>query len=792
MTEARRLLRAPADKIADPILKAQICTPDSESRKICANFRLLQSLCYPMLRENLCIFSSSPTLTHLWHNLCLASLRPPRVAASRGGSAPPPSLPQIPPQKRHHAVKTDTLPPGSAVGQYHVIRKLGEGAAGQVYLAHHKILDRDFALKILHPEWVGNDQLTRRFFQEARHATRLKHPNIVGVITADQHKDFYYLVMEFVDGVCLEDILTRQQRLPAERAIPYIVGVLRGLEHAHHNGMLHRDVKADNIIVESATDRARLLDFGLVKDTEATQKLTAQHAVVGTPYYMPPEQWRGEEVDARADIYSAAVTLYYALSGRFPFPGRSPLAVAHRLMSEPHDPLGSIQLFGQSTSAPKLVTILDRALARERDLRPSSASQLAGELEQWLEQQRPAPTAKTSSRSFAYAPPHAEPTMNIPSPNLVTEPVEIAPNTYWVGKRPPNEIFYANPYLRHFPGEQGQEDFNLIIDPGSTKDFSVVQAKVGRVIGTINNLSSIFINHQDPDVGSSVGVLLGRHTPNAHVLCTEDTWRLIQYYNVPRERFVALERFPRGIKLPTGDVVRPVPSPFCHFVGAMMLYDPTTRVLFTGDLFGSLTDKDAEGLYVDESDWAGMRAFHQIYMPTQGAVRYALSKIRELTPAVEIIAPQHGRVLRGHWVKEYIDRLWNLPVGLDILDDRHSSPEELQAWTTVLNRLVEVARQAIGDEVYALLESDPNLSGILSVNSGAVEITSLGKTTVERAVRLICEHVTPDVASAIKYEAVYSANELSLPTPMVELDEDGPEVASSQLDPVADAGFSKV
>ncbi|RAL22338.1 hypothetical protein DL240_10845 [Lujinxingia litoralis] len=700
-------------------------------------------------------------------------------------------------------MKNDTLPPGSAVGQYQVIRKLGEGAAGQVYLARHKILEREFALKVLHPEWVGNEQLTRRFFQEARHATRLKHPNIVGVITADQHDDFYYLVMEYVDGDCLEAIISERKRLPADQAVSYLIGILRGLEHAHQQGMLHRDVKADNIMVDRVSGTARLLDFGLVKDVEASQKLTAQHAVVGTPYYMPPEQWRSEDIDVRADLFSAGVTLYYALTGRFPFPGRSPLAVAHRLMSEPHDALGDLLIDGEPRSAPELEALLDRALARERAGRPESAAAFADELEAWLAKIRPSHTPHTArpartnqtSAIASFLNSH-EPAMS-DSPNLVTEPVEIAPNTYWVGKRPPNEIFYANPFLRHFPGKNGSEDFNLIIDPGSTKDFSVVQAKVGRVIGSVNRLSSIFINHQDPDVGSSVGVLLGRHTPNAHVLCTEDTWRLIQYYNVPRERFVALERFPRGIKLPTGDVVRPVPSPFCHFVGAMMLYDPTTRVLFTGDLFGSLTDKNAEGLYVDESDWAGMRAFHQIYMPTQGAVRYALKKIRELSPAVEIIAPQHGRVLRGPWVQKYMDRLWNLPVGLDILDDRHSTPEELRAWTTVLNRLVEVARQALGDEVYTVLESDPNLSGILTVQSGNVEITSLGKTTVERAVRLLCEHVRADVASAIKYEAVYSATELGLPTPMVEIDEDAPEHASeSQLDAIVDSalegGFSKV
>ncbi|MGM0557799.1 MAG: MBL fold metallo-hydrolase [Myxococcota bacterium] len=368
------------------------------------------------------------------------------------------------------------------------------------------------------------------------------------------------------------------------------------------------------------------------------------------------------------------------------------------------------------------------------------------------------------------------------SQNLVVEPVEIAENTYWVGKRPEDEIFYANPYLRRFPGSDGGSDFNLIIDPGSSSDFSVVQSKVSQVIGSISKISAVFINHQDPDVGSSVGLMLGRYTPKAHVLCTEDTWRLVHYYNIPRKRFVALEKYPNGVKLPTGDVVKPVPSPFCHFVGAMMLYDPSTRVLFTGDLFGGLTDRDAEGLYADESDWTGMRAFHQIYMPTQKALKNAIQSIRQLDPAPEVIAPQHGRVITGEYVAEYLDRLENLPVGLDILEDRFSSDEELQAWTTVLGRVLDTARSAIGERADVLLDQDPNLSGIISITDSGVVVRSLGKTSVERAVRILSEHVPRAVTNALKYEAVFASNELGLPTPMIELDEEGGESSEESDD----------
>jgi eukaryotic-like serine/threonine-protein kinase len=693
---------------------------------------------------------------------------------------------------------------GTTLGQYELIRRLGAGGAGEVYLARHAILEQQYAVKILHPTHAGSEEFMQRFFQEARLASRLMHQNIVRVITADRHGEIYYLVMEFIEGHSLDTHVARSPLAP-ERAARYVEQVLDGLQYAHEQGMLHRDVKGENVLIRSEDDIPKIVDFGLVKEVEQSNRLTARNAVVGTPYYMSPEQWRSQEVDARTDVFSTGVLLYFLLTGRYPFPGDSPLQVAHRLVSGVHDPLGPLELPRMSPSSAaalgaEMTSIIDRALARERDERFPSARAFADALTRWRQTLAAVPALPPPSPTLTYTPPvsvrpetgdivisssstghlplsHKEPAMKPlkRAVNLVTEPVEIAENTFWVGKRPEDEIFYANPYLRHFPGRPGvSNDFNLIIDPGSSKDFAVVQAKVSQVIGSANKISSVFINHQDPDVGSSVGLLLGRYTPEAYVLCTEDTWRLVHYYNIPRNRFVALEKFPGGIKLPTGDVVLPVPSPFCHFVGAMMLYDPSTRVLFSGDLFGGLTDKGAQGLYADESDWTGMRAFHQIYMPTQRAIKNAIKNIRRLDPPVEIIAPQHGRVITGPYVREYMDLLENLPVGLDILEDRHASDDELRAWSTVLERVLDVARAVIGDKAIAYLEQDPNLRGNITFTGGTVAITSLGKTSVERVVRLLCGHVPYSTGNALKYEAVYASTELGLPTPSVELDEDGP------------------
>lgn len=356
---------------------------------------------------------------------------------------------------------------------------------------------------------------------------------------------------------------------------------------------------------------------------------------------------------------------------------------------------------------------------------------------------------------------------------LMTSPVQIADGVYWVGKRPPHQIFYANPYLIVDRNEASGEQFSVLVDPGSGSDFAVVRSKCSQVLGNLDALDAIFVNHQDPDVCSSLTLLLGRSAGNARVLCSEDTWRLIQSLSIPRDRFVDSDDYPHGFRGRTGRVLVPVPSPFCHFVGARMLYDPKTRTLFTGDLFGSLTPRDAEGIFADESDWLGMRAFHQIYIPTNKALRHAIERIRALDPPVETIAPQHGRILRGPWVKEFIDRLEFLDVGLDILEARDDSNADLGAWQTVFDRVLGIAADLVGPQAEVMLTEDRALSNYLSYSGTQLRVEHTGKKAVERAVSVLVRNAPPEIADPIKYEALTASHELELPTPQIELEEDG-------------------
>lgn len=354
----------------------------------------------------------------------------------------------------------------------------------------------------------------------------------------------------------------------------------------------------------------------------------------------------------------------------------------------------------------------------------------------------------------------------------VIDSIEIAEDTYWVGKRDPQSIFFANPYLRCFKAANGGKQINLLIDPGSNSDFAVVSAKVTTLLGNLKRLSAVFINHQDPDVGTSTPTLINRYAPKASILCSEETWRLIVHLSLPRENFVALDRYKRGMRLGTGHELIPVPSPFCHFRGAVMLYDPATRVLFTGDVFGGLTAADAQGIWADESDWRGMRVFHQLYMPSNKALRSTVAAIRALDPAPELLAPQHGRLIRGRLIAEYLERIENLPVGLDILDEGEDEAS-IVAWNHVLTRVLETATMLMGPHAEIRLADARELEDSLSFDSGTPRITSIGRWTVGKVVDLLIRGEPHQVANPIKFEAIGAAEELGLPAPTISIEEQG-------------------
>src|SRR3954463_1326571 len=209
--------------------------------------------------------------------------------------------------------------------QYEVEREIGRGGMGVVYLARDLRLDRMVAIKTLPLHLATDAPIRERFLREARTAARLSHPNIVPVHRADEVGGQVFFVMGFVDGDSLAATLEGSGSLAPKRTVPILRDVAAALGYAHQHGVIHRDVKTENILLDTITGRAMVTDFGIARVGEAAP-LTATGQVLGTVYYLSPEQVSGERVDLRSDIYALGVVGYAMLAGQFPFDG--PLASA--------------------------------------------------------------------------------------------------------------------------------------------------------------------------------------------------------------------------------------------------------------------------------------------------------------------------------------------------------------------------------------------------------------------------------------------------------------------------------
>ncbi|MGE0192757.1 MAG: protein kinase [Planctomycetota bacterium] len=278
---------------------------------------------------------------------------------------------------------SDTEPPAHLAvlgGHYHLRRKLGEGAFGEVYEADHELLDQKFAVKVLKPEMCESAEARARFLDEARALIRFSHPNVVQLRHVGEHAGRLYLVMDYVAGETLGDLVQREGRLPEARALGIMRQVLAGLEAAHAAGIIHRDLKPANVLVEASGDggdHVRVLDFGLSKLTSVSGSAAAHRSmtgtIVGTLAYMSPEQLQGErDIDKRSDVFAAGLMLHEMLAGHHPYPGDSGIVVAAKLLRDPV-PAIDPDLPVSATTRAALAT----ALQRDRDARYASVTTFA-------------------------------------------------------------------------------------------------------------------------------------------------------------------------------------------------------------------------------------------------------------------------------------------------------------------------------------------------------------------------------------------------------------------------------
>lgn len=263
------------------------------------------------------------------------------------------------------------------LGRYEVIKELGKGAMGAVYLGRDPRINRATAIKTVpfaddfEPEEAEN--MKEKFFQEARSAGTLSHPNIVTIYDAGEEQDLAYIAMEYLEGETLAKYTEKGNLLPMRKVIDYVADIADALDYGHQKGIVHRDIKPANIMLLK-TGIVKITDFGIARMTATSQTRTG--VVKGTPYYMSPEQFSGEKVDGRSDIFSLGTMLFQLLTGRLPFYGDNPAALMHQVMNVPHPDPRKIN----PKIVKALVTIINKALEKDREKRYKRASHMAAHL----------------------------------------------------------------------------------------------------------------------------------------------------------------------------------------------------------------------------------------------------------------------------------------------------------------------------------------------------------------------------------------------------------------------------
>ena len=277
-------------------------------------------------------------------------------------------------------------------GKYQILDELGRGGMGIVYRARQTSLDRIVAVKMLPRDLAQNTEFVQRFRQEAVIIARLDHPNIIRVHDIEECDDTFYIIMEYVDGEALQRSMLRLNRLPEIQAIELTVQTALALHYAHSCGIVHRDIKPDNIMI-TKDDQVKVMDFGIARLAESDLR-TQTGVSMGTPKYMSPEQAAGRKIDGRSDLYSLGIVLYAMITGRLPFESDSPIGIAiMHIQDQPPKP---------SSFYPEINEVIEqiilRCIRKDPAERHSTGMELADTLNNYRDQDMK-PEAKDKTRT---------------------------------------------------------------------------------------------------------------------------------------------------------------------------------------------------------------------------------------------------------------------------------------------------------------------------------------------------------------------------------------------------------
>jgi serine/threonine-protein kinase len=258
--------------------------------------------------------------------------------------------------------------------RYELIEKIGGGGMALVYKAKCRLLDRVVAVKILRPEFTNDEEFVKRFRIEAQAAASLSHPNIVSIHDVGHEDDVHYIVMEYVDGITLKEYILKKGLLSWKEAVSIASQICSAIEQAHRNSIVHRDIKPHNILI-TRDGIAKVADFGIARAVSSST-ITMVGSTIGSVHYFSPEQARGGYTDEKSDLYSLGIALYEMVTGRVPFDGETPVAVALKhIQDQPVPPLD------YESSLPKGVNdIIMKAIKKDQSKRYQSASEMLSDL----------------------------------------------------------------------------------------------------------------------------------------------------------------------------------------------------------------------------------------------------------------------------------------------------------------------------------------------------------------------------------------------------------------------------
>src|SRR5215470_2227618 len=336
---------------------------------------------------------------------------------------------------------SDTLIGSVFDGRYRIERKLGSGGMADVYLAEDEELGRRVAIKILNDKYAPDEQFVERFRREAKNAAGLSHPNIVSIYDRGEAEGTYYIAMEYLDGRTLKELINARGPTPPKIAVDYTRQILAAVGFAHRHGIVHRDIKPHNVLVDR-DGRLKVTDFGIARS--GTSQMTEVGSIIGTAQYLSPEQARGSSVGPSSDIYSVGVVLYEMLTGEVPFTGDTPLEIAMKHLSEVPTPPSELR-----PEVPHdLDSVVLRALAKDPHERYRSAEEMDADLQRVLEGMPVDPATETAATAVL----SGAGVMAAAPTSVMSRPTALPPQTGPPGRTPPAGYYgYEGPPRRRRP-----------------------------------------------------------------------------------------------------------------------------------------------------------------------------------------------------------------------------------------------------------------------------------------------------------------------------------------------------